>query len=1261
VLCNGGNTGSASARVTGGGGSYTYSWAPSGGTAALASGLIAGSYTLTVIDSIGDTLISKVSITQPQALVLVGSSSDISCFGSASGSASVAVTGGTGNYTYTWTGVNGTTSSESGLLAGAYSVKVTDANGCTSTQAFTLAESSAALSVSSTQNNFSCFGSGGWTAKMIPSGGTAGYSYSWGPSGSFGPSGGTGAQVSGSSVGTYTCTVTDSKGCTVSSSVIITEPAALTGSTSSIAVSCNGGADGAASASLSGGIAPYTYYWSEGLSGSTSQVSGLGAGSYTVTVFDANECILDLTGSITQPDPLIATPDPTNPFCHGGINGSVSVSASGGTSPYSYLWSAGSQTSVTINDLTSGSYSVTVTDSKGCSVAAIAAVSQPADLQVSIATTSPLCYGSSTGSAVASATGGNLLYNYSWKPVGGTAVTASNLASGTYSCTVTDDKGCTASSSALVSTPGELSVAVMATTAPACGSSNGSITVIALGGTGPSYEYTWSPGGASGATDANLSAGTYSVTATDANGCTSTGSSSISNPTGPAVSGSVTGSGCPGQSNGAINASISGGTSPYTYSWSTGASSVTSSLSGSIGSLDAGNYVLEVTDASQCIGIQDYSVNSFSVMNLNAEVTNVSCFGLSSGAAVVTVTSGVPSFAFSWAPGGLTSASGSAFTVSGLSAGSYSVTVTDGNSCTQTTSVAVGQPAFALSATGSSTPLTCNGNSSGTASVSAGGGTSPYNFIWTGGSVSSTDIDLAAGTYTCTVTDVNACSATQVVVVNQPNPLTISAGVITSSGCAGLSNGVINPAVTGGTGAYSYSWSNGVSGMTSSALGFQVSGLNAGSYTLNITDANGCSSNEPYSVNPLPLPVASVSVTAAKCNGTSTGSANVSVSSGTPVFDFRWSNGVTGSSGGGDLFTGMSAGSYTVTVNDANGCSATAATAISQPGALITQLSSTNILCNGQSSGSAGVNVSGGTPLYTYKWSNGVSGVSGLGLGFSGFGVGSYTVTVSDANGCSGIQSATMTQPPALFISAGTVTDAGCFGQTNGAVHPTVAGGTGTYSYSWSNGFSGLTGSGSGMSVSGLGAGNYTLTVTDANSCTDTQLYAVASFSLTPVSLIFKGADTLCTGVNSTLSQGSPSGGIYSGTGVSGSQFNSSLANMGYNTVTYTYTDGNSCVNSASDSIFVNICTYASPIAFSGGIEITVYPNPSQGIFTVDLTELNNANALVRMVNVLGQEILRTVTSESRPMYNLREWPAGLYYLSVQSGCFEKTLILSLQ
>ena len=566
-----GSTVTVTPSVTGGSGMFsTYSWSVTGGSATGTSttsmfpvtGVMMGTadVTYSIMDNKGcpasgstsTSLLPNPITVNPLPVITFTSVVNVLCKGAATGAATA--NGGT---SYAWS--NGpTTAANTGLIAGTYTVTVTTGSSCTASTSITITEPNLILAVGiSSSTNVLCFGNATGAATAAGAGGNnASYSYAWSGTDYLSAAyTGSGATISGLKAGTYTVTVTDANSCTAINSVTISQPTAITLSISAQTnVSCNGLSNGSATVSASGGVADpsYTYQWSN--MQTTETATGLAAGTYTVTVMDSNGCTKTTSATITQPAVLTATSSHTNVTCSGGSNGTATVTGGGGTSPFTYLWSvsAGSQTSSTATNLTAGTYSVVVTDAKGCTASTSATITQPSAVLVTAsAIVAPApnpnnlnikCYGDASGSANASAIGGSGGFTYSWSGTDylgatstGSGQTITGLKAGTYTVTATDVAGCSgsgATSTVVLTQPGAALAVFAGTTPVSCvpgqGISNdGSIGATASNGVG-GYMYQLSdasnttilvPYQVSG-TFSGLSANTYTITAKDANGCT---------------------------------------------------------------------------------------------------------------------------------------------------------------------------------------------------------------------------------------------------------------------------------------------------------------------------------------------------------------------------------------------------------------------------------------------------------------------------------------------------------------------------------------------------------------------------------------------------------------------------------------------------------------------------------------------------------------------------------------------------------------------
>ncbi len=991
-------------------------------------------------DAFGTLLIIDCTPSAGCSLAATTVVTNVLCFGASTGAVNLTVTGATAP-TFAWTGPNGftaTTEDISGLIAGVYNVTITDGS-CTATASATVTQPASAVTASAVATNVNCFGQSTGSVNLTVSGGTSPYTYLWSNSA-------TTEDISGLAAGTYSVTVTDANGCTATASATVTQPVSAVSATAVATYATCGNANGSIDLTVSGGTSPYTYLWSN--SATTEDINGLIAGTYSVTVTDANGCTASASATVNNAGaPTVVVTNTTNVLCFGQATGSINITVSGGAAPYTYLWS-NNATTEDISGLAAGTYSVTVTDANGCTATASATVTQPASaVTASAVATNINCFGQSTGSVNLTVSGGTSPYTYLWSN-SATTEDISGLAAGTYSVTVTDANGCIATASATVTQPASaVTASAVATNVNCFGQSTGSVNLTVSGGTSP-YTYLWS-NNATTEDISGLAAGTYSVTVTDANGCTATASATVTQPASAVTASAVATNATCGNANGSVNLTVSGGTAPYSYLWSNNAT--TEDISGLI----AGTYSVTVTDANGCTASASATVNNVggpSVVVTNT--TNVLCFGQATGSINITVSGGAAPYTYLWSNGATTE------DISGLIAGTYTVTVMDANECSATGSVTITQPNAALVGSAVASNATC-GNANGSVNLTVTGGTAPYSYLWSNSATTEDISGLVPGTYSVTVTDANGCTATASATVN--NIAGPSATVVATNATCGNANGSVNLTVTGGTAPYSYLWSN-------AATTEDISGLVAGTYSVTVTDANGCTATASATVNNIAGPSATAVATNATC-GNASGSVDLTVTGGTAPYSYLWSNNATT-----EDISGLVAGTYSVTVTDANGCIATASATVNNAGApSVVVTGTTNVLCFGQATGSINITVSGGSVPYTFLWSNGATTED-----ISGLIAGTYSVTVTDANGCSATASATITQPTAALSASAVGVGLTCSTTgNNGTITLTVSGGTSPYTYLWSN-------NATTQNLASLAAGTYTVTVTDANGCTAT-------------------------------------------------------------------------------------------------------------------------------------------------------------------------------
>lgn len=656
VTCFNGNNGAATATVSLGTPPFAYAWTPSGGASLNASSLAAGNYSFTVTDANGCQKTATVAIAQPPLLSPVVTPTNIQCNGQSSGSATVSVSGGVPAYSYTWSPSGGNAASAGGLAAGAYSVQVKDANGCQKTATINISQPPA-LTGSVAVTNPLCGAPG--SATITASGGTSPLSYSWTPSG------GSSNVASSLPAGTYTSMVTDAHGCSQAFTATLSPSGSYTVTVSSVNVSCFGGSNGSATSTVTGTSGPYTYSWSPS-GGTGASASGLTAGNYSLTVTDAAGCTDVEQLSITAPPKLNVFTASNDITCNGLANGSATITASGGTSPFVYSWYPSGGPGSTASSLGAGNYSVFVHDAKNCIKQANFTITDPPAITASASVSNALC--GSPGSATVTASGGTGMLHYQWMPSGGASSVAS-LPAGTYSTVVSDSNNCQVTVVSNVAAPPMFTTAVTASSVNCSGGADGTASVTVSGSTGP-YTYNWLPTGNMSSFDNNLVSGSYTVAVQDTNGCQDLKTFFIPEPSPltPAVPNATICQG--GQA--AVTATVTGGTAPYSYQWlPQGASTPGVVLSPTITS----SYTLNVNDAHNCYAAP--VVITVSVLPPLSVTVNGPVTGCSGTTALLTATAsgGNGNYHYSWQPG---SYSGQQISPVITGTVQYTVTVNDG-------------------------------------------------------------------------------------------------------------------------------------------------------------------------------------------------------------------------------------------------------------------------------------------------------------------------------------------------------------------------------------------------------------------------------------------------------------------------------------------------------------------------------------------------------------------------------------------------------
>lgn len=752
----------------------TYQWSPAGGLSCtdcpnpVATVPVSGIYSVTATDSYGCTATDDMQLSIGSISANIAITQPILCHGQKGSIQANAP----GNNTYAWN-TGQTSASLSNLSAGTYTVTITSVGAfCTSSASVTLVEPAELLATAS-PNEVTCFGLSTGTATVYPSGGVAPFTYIW-------SNAMTTDSISNLLPGTYTVTITDNNGCQIVSSMQVFEPAQLQIVTAlNRQPSCFGGSDGQLTTYAVGGTTPFDFVWN---TGQVNQgITQITAGTYTVTATDGNGCSAVKTETVTEPPLLIGSATPVAVKCFGQNNGSLQIAGSGGTPQYAANWTGPNGyvgNGLSINNLFAGSYLATLTDSKGCVHTLTANITQPTALTVSLpAVSDTVCFMGTNGSASVQNSGGTSPYKYLWSGGSQTTQTATGLTTNQYQVTVTDANGCSEVTETFIHELQELNTHAE-TEAPGCHDGldgTGAIISIFYGATPANiadFTYKWSTTPPQfGLNVSGLQGGkTYTVTATDAVGCTATLSIPVGNPL--PLETSVTGVSdvkCYGETSGWASAKAIGGTAPYQWFWNGGTSPSDSVAQG----LSAGIYRVTITDANGCPGTSSVTVGQPSELRVSFQPIHVGCFGESTGSAKASGIGGVHPYQYVWENGATTT------TISNLSAGTYQISISDFNGCLTPGSVTVEQPAEPVSGTATMQPPKCYGGFDGRIFLAGLGGTAPYRYALDNKPLngSPVQIGISAGTYLPLIVDANGCSfELPLIEVTQPDAITVDLG-----------------------------------------------------------------------------------------------------------------------------------------------------------------------------------------------------------------------------------------------------------------------------------------------------------------------------------------------------------------------------------------------------------------------------------------------------------------------------------------------------
>ncbi|MEZ4923420.1 MAG: gliding motility-associated C-terminal domain-containing protein [Crocinitomicaceae bacterium] len=1117
VSCNGVCDGQITVNTTGGTTPYEYSL---GGAPVQASNiysnLCAGVATITITDSNNCQTVLPETVYEPALLTISETAHINETCTNANGSTTVSGSGGTAPYNYSINaGPQQSSGTFSNLAAGTYNLIVTDDNGCTAQLNVTITNAPGPIPFVDVLNDVACFGGLNGSVTIGVVGGTAPLQFSLDaganqPSNNFPAVG----------AGNHTVLVTDVNGCTNSVNFNIQQPTPLTYTTAITHATCNGVCDGIIDISASGSNPPYTYSSDNGNTFyPINPLTGLCAGNVNVVVKDATGCLANSIEIINEPTPVNSVQGFVDPECHQTLTGEISFAPSGGTPGYQFSVDGGTSFVPVspITNLMAGVYDVVVEDANGCQFTEQITLIDPPPFTFTFLANNPSNCGANDGSFEIIADAGTPPYLYS---INGGVTQQGNgffgsLFSGLYNLVVEDANGC------FDSTYSALSDNVMTTQVdfliPAtCHGGCDGLAIVSQQFGAPPFTYTLQNGLSQA--DGNffgLCAGQYFVTIQDGGLCIGIQEFIVGEPDSITFDNTLVDITCPGGSDGEIHFTnvIGGNGGPYTYSIDGGGSFVaTSSFTG----LSSGTYSVQAKDGNGCIGATQVTLDEPNPFTVYISASDLTCNGNNTG--FIQVVAGGATSPYTYTVSG-TNATG---IFVGIAANNYAITITDANGCTYDTSQVINEPA-ALTALYSPGNALCFGSTDGTIAVVASGGTTPYLYSPNNGiTLQSSAIlsGLGVGCYDAYVQDDNGCTTTSLVCINEPTLLTMT--ITTTPATCGNNNGTISITAGNGTPGYQYSNNN---GLTFQA-GNQFIGLATGSYDLILKDANGCTIDSTINVTADPLPVINnVTISNPLCFGGTDGSITVTSSSGVGAHQYS----ITSAAGpfqGSNIFNGLGDGTYSVYVQDANGCVASMQADVVEPTQIQIVSIATDLTCYQNNTGQINMtSTNGGTNPYQFSINNG-STFQGVGL-FTGLSQGTYDLVVQDANGCQMTGTETVNEPTPLIFDVFTVDSASCYGLCDAVVTANASGGSavGTYTYTWSGNIGGPADD----QATNVCAGTYSLIVHDDNGCSnDTLNFVVGQPDQAIIDSVIT-TDVLCWGdVNGIIDIYSSNAGFYS-------------------------------------------------------------------------------------------------------------------------------------
>ena len=1108
ITCFDDDDGAIDITVTGGTGSPDFNWVGPNTFTAVTEDIMdlePGDYTVTVTDANNCVTQETFTIIEPDQLQLSAIPTPVTCNGDTDGSIDLTITGGTAPVGVSWVGPNSYTSLDEdifGLEPGSYTVTATDFNNCVEVLVVVVDEP-AIIVVDEVITEAGCGGQATGAIDITVNGGNDPYDFSW-----TGPNTFTSADedISNLEIGTYDLTITDANNCVFNASYDIVEMQSFTVDFDVQHVDCFGLNTGSIDMTINGGALPLDINWTgpNSFSSMDEDIFFLNAGTYTVTIIDADLCQQSIDVEILE-NPIIDIQfDPVFPTCNGDTDGSIDATVTGGVLDYDYSWTGPSSFSSNqedISGLAGGTYFLTVTDDLGCIQIESIDLSAPDLITIDGIIQHLVCNNDSSGSIDATINNSVDPTMITWTGPGGfmsASEDISMLIAGNYTINVSDGNGCTATESFIVTQPDTITVDETIVDVGCLGPAFSSISIDINGGTDP-YDVLWTGPNAFSSMDEDISgleAGIYDLTVTDQNGCVFQASYEVMQLPDLVLTEDITQISCFAEDNGAIDLTITGGTMPYTISW-TGPNSFTSNDE-DIFNLEPGTYNVTVEGAGGCIEMASFDIIEPALLELNFTIVNPTC-PFDDGSIEVFPSGGTTPYDIEWSE-----FNGPVFStdalIDNLAPGIYVVLVSDDNNCMAGDTISINHPTPMVTET--VTPVTCPGGMDGAIELEIITSDPPVDIDWDGpNSFDSSDEDifnLEAGIYTVDIIDQALCNVSLIIEVPTLDPIEITADVSLIS-CAGDNNGAIDLTVQNAVDPYTLNW---IGPNSFASMDEDISSLEPGLYTVTIEDGNMCVADSTFEIlDGIGLDL-SFSITNSQCADFENGEIDMSINNGQMPFDISWTGPNAFSSVNEDL-ADLEPGSYTVVVTDFNNCSNDSTIIIIEPDSILQDILVLPSLCSNTNDGSITHLILGGVAPYDFSWT-GPNGFISADQDLTNLFPGDYTLIVSDANLC--IEDTIINVPsPAPLVVDLDITQPMC-GVMDGEIVATVSGGTVAvdYGYEWLDAM--MNNIGNSNSISALGAGFYTLIVTDDNNCSDTTEIALADNLFDVQTLIYNAS-----------------------------------------------------------------------------------------------------------------------------------------------------------